>query len=85
MKMRIAKEARNLNDDNFDNVTLLDTNVVANFKLRKKSIPVKHQLCNISKDRLITKSIARLRTGHYRGMKIDSVMVEELIRIVITV
>ncbi|GFW81144.1 hypothetical protein TNCV_4805121 [Trichonephila clavipes] len=37
----------------------------------EKSSPVKPQICNISADRLITKTIARLRTGHHRGMKID--------------
>ncbi|GFU94955.1 RNase H domain-containing protein [Trichonephila clavipes] len=64
---RLAKEARNLNNDKFVNVTLLD----ANFKLREKSIPEKYQICNISRDLLIPKFIARLRTGHYRGMKFD--------------
>ncbi|GFT04703.1 hypothetical protein TNCV_334521 [Trichonephila clavipes] len=44
---------------------------VANLKLKEKSIPVKHQLCNISGDRLITETAARLRTCHYRGMKFD--------------
>ncbi|GFU85116.1 uncharacterized protein TNCV_1553791 [Trichonephila clavipes] len=56
---------------NFVNITLLDANAVTNFKLREKSIPVKHQICNISEDHLITKIIARIRTGHYRGMKFD--------------
>ncbi|GFX11664.1 RNase H domain-containing protein [Trichonephila clavipes] len=68
---RLAKEARNLNYYRFVNITLLDANAVANFKLREKSIPVKHQICNISGDRLITKAIAKLRTGRYRGMKFD--------------
>ncbi|GFW92197.1 hypothetical protein TNCV_3540831 [Trichonephila clavipes] len=35
-----------------------DANAVASFKLREKSIPVKHQLCNISGDHMITKTIA---------------------------
>ncbi|GFX29018.1 RNase H domain-containing protein [Trichonephila clavipes] len=65
---RLAKEARNLNNDNFVNITLLDANAVANFKLREK-----YQICNISGNRLITITIARLRTGHYRGMKFDRV------------
>ncbi|GFU93052.1 RNase H domain-containing protein [Trichonephila clavipes] len=68
---KLAKEARNLNNDNFVNVTLLDANVVPNFKLREKSIPVNHQICNKRGERLITKAIARLRTGHHRGMKFD--------------
>ncbi|GFU36507.1 RNase H domain-containing protein [Trichonephila clavipes] len=68
---RLAKEARNLNNDNFANITLLDANTAANFKLREKSIPVKYQICNISGDRLITNTITRLRTSHYRGMKFD--------------
>ncbi|GFV43844.1 RNase H domain-containing protein [Trichonephila clavipes] len=68
---KLAKEDRNLNSDNFVCITLLDANTVANFKLREKSIPVKHQICNISGDRLITKTIARLRADHYRGMKFD--------------
>ncbi|GFW96427.1 uncharacterized protein TNCV_4357501 [Trichonephila clavipes] len=48
-----------------------DANAVTNFKLKEKSIPAKHQICNISRDRLIAKTIAGLRTGHYRGMKFD--------------
>ncbi|GFS66987.1 RNase H domain-containing protein [Trichonephila clavipes] len=68
---KLAKEARNLNNDNFVNITLLDANAVKNFKLKGKSIPVKHQICNISGNRFITKTIARPRTGHYRGMKLD--------------
>ncbi|GFU43937.1 hypothetical protein TNCV_4182161 [Trichonephila clavipes] len=42
---------------------------VSNFKLRDKSIPVKHQLFDISGDPHVTKTIARLRTCHYKGMK----------------
>ncbi|GFY00521.1 RNase H domain-containing protein [Trichonephila clavipes] len=68
---KLAKEARNLNNDNFVNITSLDANTVANLKLKEKSIPVKHQICNINGDRLITKTIPSLRTGHYRGMKFD--------------
>ncbi|GFT60846.1 RNase H domain-containing protein [Trichonephila clavipes] len=64
-----AKEAGNLKNDNFVNVTLLDGNAVTNFKLREESIPVKHQLCNRNGDYLITNT--RIRTGHYDGMKID--------------
>ncbi|GFS97416.1 hypothetical protein TNCV_733511 [Trichonephila clavipes] len=45
---KLAKEARNLNSENLVNVALLGANAVANFKLREKSILVKHQLCNIS-------------------------------------
>ncbi|GFS68650.1 RNase H domain-containing protein [Trichonephila clavipes] len=67
---KLAKEARNMNNNNFVNFTLLDANVVANFKLRDKSNPVKHRFCNKS-DHLITKTNARLRTDYYRGMKID--------------
>ncbi|GFU64389.1 hypothetical protein TNCV_3947561 [Trichonephila clavipes] len=61
----LVKEAGNLNNDNFFNVTLLDVNVVANFKLREKRIPVKHQLRNIRGDRFITETTTRLPTGHY--------------------
>ncbi|GFV43939.1 uncharacterized protein TNCV_492641 [Trichonephila clavipes] len=39
--------------------------------MREESIPVKHQLRNISEDHLKTKTITRLRTGHYREMKIN--------------
>ncbi|GFW22275.1 uncharacterized protein TNCV_1430291 [Trichonephila clavipes] len=35
------------------------------------SIPAKHQIRNISGDRLITKTIARLRKGPYRRMRFD--------------
>ncbi|GFX07681.1 uncharacterized protein TNCV_4159501 [Trichonephila clavipes] len=68
---KLTKEDRNLNNDNFVKVTLSDANVVTNFKLREKTIPVKHQICNTSGDRLITKIITRLRTGHHKGMKFD--------------
>ncbi|GFX31338.1 uncharacterized protein TNCV_2061561 [Trichonephila clavipes] len=79
-------EVRNLNNDNLVNVTLADANAVANFKLREITILAKRQLCNIlSGDRLITKTIARLRIGHYRGMKIDRDGREEITGIVITV
>ncbi|GFX60884.1 alpha-2 adrenergic receptor [Trichonephila clavipes] len=47
------------------------TQIITNFKLRAKSIPVKPQTCNISGDRLITKTIDKQRTGHYRGIKFD--------------
>ncbi|GFW19298.1 hypothetical protein TNCV_256251 [Trichonephila clavipes] len=69
----LDKEARDINNDNFINVTLLDANAVTNFTLREKSIPVKHQICNISGNRLIKKTIAWLRTGHPRGMKFDMI------------
>ncbi|GFU28808.1 RNase H domain-containing protein [Trichonephila clavipes] len=68
---KLAKEAKNLNNDNFINLTLLYGNAVKNFKLREMSIPVKHQIYNTSGDHFVTKTIARLRTGHYRGMQID--------------
>ncbi|GFW82806.1 uncharacterized protein TNCV_3493761 [Trichonephila clavipes] len=70
---KLAKEARYLNNDNFVNVTLLDANDITNFKLREKSIPVKHQICHISEGRLIyiTKTFTRLRTGHLRVMQFD--------------
>ncbi|GFW88707.1 hypothetical protein TNCV_2833671 [Trichonephila clavipes] len=35
------------------------------------NLAVKHRLCS-SVDRLVAKAIARLRTGYYRGMKIDT-------------
>ncbi|GFW64625.1 uncharacterized protein TNCV_700311 [Trichonephila clavipes] len=68
---KVEKEARNPNYDNFVNVTLLDANPISNFKLREMSIPVNHQFCNINRDRLITKTLARLRTGDYRRMMVD--------------
>ncbi|GFW77812.1 hypothetical protein TNCV_3403881 [Trichonephila clavipes] len=48
-----------------------ETNAVANFKLRDKSISLKHQLRNIRGDSLMTKTTNRPRIGHYRGMKTD--------------
>ncbi|GFU37924.1 hypothetical protein TNCV_1064141 [Trichonephila clavipes] len=42
-------------------------------QIEEKSIPVTLQLCNISGERLITKTSARLRIGSYRGMNIDMV------------
>ncbi|GFV48531.1 hypothetical protein TNCV_5068161 [Trichonephila clavipes] len=67
----MAKEVQNLNNDNFVNITSVDANAAANFKLREKSIPVNYQIYNISGDFLITKTIARLRTCHYRGNKFN--------------
>ncbi|GFX87042.1 hypothetical protein TNCV_2636821 [Trichonephila clavipes] len=56
---KLAGQFRN-NNENFVNVTLLNANAVTNIILRVKSIPVKHQLCNTSVDRLTAKAIARL-------------------------
>ncbi|GFV33659.1 uncharacterized protein TNCV_4567741 [Trichonephila clavipes] len=56
---KLAKEAKNLNNDNIVNITLLNGKALANFKLRENSIPVKHQICNIRGDHLIIKTIAR--------------------------
>ena len=67
---KLAKETRNLNTHNHS-VSLLDANAAAKSKLREKSIQAKHQLCEINAERLITKTIIRLRTGLYRGMKIN--------------
>ncbi|KAF8763673.1 hypothetical protein HNY73_021831 [Argiope bruennichi] len=67
---KLAKEARNLNIDDY-NVSIQDANAIAKSKLREKSIPMKQLICNINADRSTTKTIARLRTNHHRGMKID--------------
>ncbi|GFW40828.1 uncharacterized protein TNCV_4368761 [Trichonephila clavipes] len=36
-----------------------------------ESIPVKYKLCNINGNRLVSKTVDRLRTDHNRGVKID--------------
>ncbi|GFV92252.1 hypothetical protein TNCV_3951071 [Trichonephila clavipes] len=61
----MTKEVRNFNNVNFVNVTLLDVNAVTNFHLREKTSPEKHQIYNISGDRFITKTIARLITAAF--------------------
>ena len=66
---KLVKGSINLNP-NKNSVSLQDANAEAKSKLRKKSIQAKDQLCEINADRLITIIIIRLRTGHYRGMKI---------------
>ncbi|GFW78587.1 uncharacterized protein TNCV_2243871 [Trichonephila clavipes] len=38
---------------------------------RLRSTAVKDQICNTSANSLITKTIARLKTGHHRGMEFD--------------
>ena len=63
---KLTKESRNLNINN-NNVFLQDANVITKSKLREKSIQAKHQLCEINADRLITKTIIRLRPDHYIG------------------
>ncbi|GFW00369.1 RNase H domain-containing protein [Trichonephila clavipes] len=68
---KLVKLVRNINNDNFVSVTLLDANAIASFKLRGKSIPVQHPICNISGDCFKTKTIAGLRIRYYRGMNID--------------
>ena len=68
----LLKEARNLNCKNNINVTLLNTIAVFYIKLRYYSISVNHQLYNMYKDRLTTKTIVRLRTSYHREMKINT-------------
>ena len=67
---KLTNECRNLNT-NKNSVSLQDGNAITKSILRENSIQVKHQLCEINADRLITKTIIRLRNGHYRGMKIS--------------
>ncbi|GFW86036.1 hypothetical protein TNCV_1968441 [Trichonephila clavipes] len=82
---KLVKEARNLNNDNIVNVTLIDANAVMNFKLRDKSIFMKHQICDISGDHVVTKTFASLRTEVITEELSLIETVEELIGIVITV
>ncbi|GFY08376.1 hypothetical protein TNCV_1357821 [Trichonephila clavipes] len=51
--------------------TALDANAVSNFQLSVRSIPVKHRISIVSGDHLLTQTIARLRTGHQRGMMVE--------------
>ncbi|GFW88820.1 hypothetical protein TNCV_4973131 [Trichonephila clavipes] len=67
---KLEKEARNLKNDSVVNVTLLDT-IAVEIQI-ERSVNSCHQHCNINGDRaFITKTLARLRTGHYKEMKID--------------
>ncbi len=68
----LAKEARQLNTSKVTNVTLSDINSVTKAKLNDRKIQIKHQIPEISTDRTLTSTLTRLRTGHFRGMKIHS-------------
>ncbi|GBM79673.1 hypothetical protein AVEN_59165-1 [Araneus ventricosus] len=69
---QIAKDARLLNNDSSYHLTLFDTDAVARSKLREPSIKKSFQISEINEDRNITKTITRLRTSHFKGMKIDA-------------
>ena len=61
---KLSKKGKN------KNTTLLDVNAFTDFKLREKLNPTKKSICKINTDRIITKTIVRLRMGRHRGMRI---------------
>ena len=69
---KLAKEASDLNNNTTSLVTLDDANVIAHLTLKEKTIKVNQQICEIDANREITKTITRLRTGHFGGMKINA-------------
>ncbi|GFW72136.1 RNase H domain-containing protein [Trichonephila clavipes] len=66
----LSKEGRN--DDQLCNtITLADANAVANYRLLPHRYK-KHLIVDFDCSRNLTSIIARLRTGHFKGMKISS-------------
>ncbi|GFV70241.1 RNase H domain-containing protein [Trichonephila clavipes] len=66
----LAKESRN-DDQLCPNITLADANAVANYRL----LPHRYKkplIVDFDCSRNLTSIIARLRTGHFKGMKISS-------------
>ena len=68
---KLTKKARNNNNSKNKNTTLIDPNAIADFKLREKLYPTKNQICKINADRLINKTIVKLRMGLHREIRID--------------
>ena len=66
----LAKEARPLNTNRITKVTLSDISSVAKAKLIDRETNIKHQIPEISTNRTLTSTLTRLRTGHFRGMKV---------------
>ena len=48
-----------------------DINIIADIKLREKLHPTKCQICKITADKLIIKTIVKVRMGYHRRMKIE--------------
>ena len=69
--VEVAKEARSNNNGKNKNTALLDANAFADFKLREKLYPTKCQIYKINADRLINKTIVKLRMGLHREIRID--------------
>ena len=68
---KLAKEARDLNNNTTSLVTLDDANAIARNHFKEKTIKVDQQIFEINANREITKTITRLRTAHFDGMKIN--------------
>ncbi|GFU29246.1 hypothetical protein TNCV_4467981 [Trichonephila clavipes] len=66
----LAKEGRN-DDQLCPTITLADANAVANYRLLPHRFK-KPLIVNFDCSRNLTSIIARLRTGHFKGMKISS-------------
>ncbi|GBM94224.1 hypothetical protein AVEN_33878-1 [Araneus ventricosus] len=60
-----------LNNDSPQHLTLSDANAVAKSKLRKPSVKKTFQIYKINEDRNMKEAITRLRTSHFRSMRID--------------
>ena len=61
---------RDLNN-NTSLVTLDDANAIARNHFKEKTIKVDQQIFEINANREITKTITRLRTAHFDGIKIN--------------
>ncbi|GFV41940.1 RNase H domain-containing protein [Trichonephila clavipes] len=66
----LAKEGRN-DDQHCPTITLADANAVANYGLLPHRYK-KNLIVDFDCSRNLTSIIARLRTGHFKGMKISS-------------
>ncbi|UYV79184.1 hypothetical protein LAZ67_17001401 [Cordylochernes scorpioides] len=68
MADELAKEARKLSQRK-EQMSVFDADALAKYKIIKQKIR-KDQICEINSERKLTKTIARLRTKHYKEMTI---------------
>lgn len=67
----MATEARQLNEESLPFVTLYDINSLAKSRFRKRENELKYQIYELNANRIITRTLTRLRTQYFRGMKIQ--------------
>ena len=67
---KFAKDARN-NNNGRNKMLLYLTQTHSRLQIKRKTVPNKSQICKNNADRLITKTIVRLKMEYHRGMKID--------------